>query len=408
MDITACFSFTTFRKTRNIILRTGNIILILLVIVEYGRTSWQENFFWRHEDNIFYEQNLPASIYDAEAFYTHRSEPIRSLYLEPPNSSVFRNCKQAAKGPDAAFWNELGVAPLPQVPNPIGKDWIFINGPAFLRNERTLFIHGEGNGIEEQRYIVLPAGKPWPVLGLRSGSYPSEVSLEFGNAGTTVKMEAQQQKIVTLEPVKWRESGTGSSDGRKVRIIPLQIAVPHGDVWVTVLATKKERSLYTLFGGGQGESLSVPEKIPASIEDEYYDALSRLRFLDHSLSWRVNAGKRIPMWEVAIPAGRYTLTTEVDGLADQSLITIELEDAAGGKYSQKSQTFQIRKGIQRIEYTFTKPFVPYQCRFVITGKSGKCHIQKFTLFPDSRGIAADFDRWRTKGIKPGWMSRFTE
>lgn len=112
------------------------------------------------------------------------------------------------------------------------------------------------------------------------------------------------------------------------------------------------------------------------------------------------------MWEVALPAGSYKLISEVEGLVDESTMTIEIEDAKGELYRQQKQSFQVRKGIQRIEYTFTKPFAPYQLKFIVSGINGTSHIHKFKLFPDHRKLSDDFNLWRTSGVQPKWISRF--
>ncbi|MBU0944952.1 MAG: glycosyltransferase family 39 protein [Proteobacteria bacterium] len=404
--VVTCTLFSILRTSHSRVVRSCSILMVTLLIVEFAQVSWKENFFWRLEDNAFLAQNLPSTIYDREAFYTHRSAPIRSLYLEPFGNSVFRNHNHEAKGPDASFWNTIEVAPLPQVANPLGKNWIFLNGPTFPRNERMLQIQGQGHGQTIKRYLVLPAGQPIPTLGIRSGSYATSVTLDFGGTTAFVKLEAHQQKVLTLKPKKWKVSGGRTTDEEKVSIIPLEISVPHNDIWVTLLISEKEKSLFTLFGGGQDAPPSIPEKIPAELEKEYFSALSRVRYLESSPSWRVATGKRIPMWEVALPAGSYKLISEVEGLVDESTITIELEDAKGELYRQQQQSFQIKKGIQRIEYSFSKPFVPYQGRLVISGLSGTCHIHTFKLFPDYRKLSADFTLWRTNGGQPRWISRF--
>ena len=404
--LVTCFLFSTLRASKNILLRGFSIILILLAVVEFGRVSLQDNFFWRLEDNLFIEQNLPASIYDREAFYTQRSDKIRSLFLEPPGDSVFRNARYTAKGPDAELWNAIKVAPLPQVANPIGKDWIFINGPTFPRNERMLVISGENYGKTIKRYLVLPTDTKIHAFGIRSGSYPTSVSISYGNTKTVVDMDAHQQKTVVLKPQEWRVSGGRKPDEKKVFIIPLTITVPHNDIWLTLLTSEREVELFNIFGGGQDGPLALPRAIPAALEKKYFSALSRIRYLEHVPSWQVAAGKSIPMWGVALAAGRYRLIAEVDGLTDKSEISIEFEDARGELYRGRKQTFKIQKGIQRIEYTLSKPFVPYQGRFVISGITGTCRMLTFKLFPDYRTIAADFNTWRTSGIKPAWMSRY--
>jgi len=112
------------------------------------------------------------------------------------------------------------------------------------------------------------------------------------------------------------------------------------------------------------------------------------------------------MWEVALPAGNFKLIFEVEGLVDESTITIELEDAGGESPSLQKQSFQVKKGIQRIEYNFTKPFAPYQSRFVVSGLKGSCQMLTFKLFPNYQKLSDDFDIWRTSGIQPEWIARF--
>lgn len=391
--------------SRSIVLRGSSLLLVILIIFEFGSISWEENFFWRLEDNLFYEKNLPASIYSPESLKSRQSGSIRSLYLEPSGTSVFKNLKHHAKGPDSHFWNTIQVAPLPQIPNAIGKSWIFLNGPSFPRNERMLFIHGQAHGTTLKKYLVLPTGKNVPELGIRSGSYATEVYINLGGATATIKLEAHQQKIVLLKPKKWKISD-GETSNPGVLIIPLELSVPHDDIWVTLLTTQKEKEIFTLFGGGQEASPSVPEKIPEELEEQYFTALSHIRYMEASPSWKVQAGEIIPMWEFVLPAGSYKITGEIEGLVDESLITIEFEDAKGGLYRQQKQTFPIKKGLQRMEYNFTKPFVPYQGRLLISGIKGDCIVHKFNLVPDYHKISVDFDAWRGRGVKPEWVSRF--
>ncbi len=396
--------FSQLYASRNILTRCAGFLLLAAILIESGSTSIQDNFFWRLEDNAYQSQALPASIYDREAFYTHRSDPIRSLYLEPAGNSIFRNYHDKAKGPDALFWKTIEVAPLPQVANPIGENWIFLNGPSFPRNERMLVIHAENQGKTLKRYLVLPAGKKIEGLGFRSGSYATEATVTLGGVKTHTTLKAHQQKTLTIEPETWKTSRDEERD-REVQLIPLTVSVPHNDLWVTIFTSRKEKDLFTLFGGSDNGTVHIPERIPREMDAQYFDALSRIRYLELDLSWRVVPGKHIPMWEVSIPAGRYKLICEVEGLAAHSEIAIHFEDARGdGRHQSKQQSFLIAEGLQRIEYSFTKSFTPYQLRFIISGKQGKSQILKFRLVPDYRKLTEDFEIWRTSDTQPEWLT----
>jgi hypothetical protein len=403
--IVSCVLIARAWTSSSSILKCGSLIVAALLVIEFANVSIRENFFWRLEDNGYHAEKFPATLYDREAFYTHRSDPIRSLFLEAPGSSVFRNHRDTAKGPDAFFWKNIDVAPLPQVANPFGKNWIFINGPTFPRNERMVVVHGEGHGKTLQRYLVLPAGENIAALGLQSGSHPVETSISIGKYDVFTQLEAHQQKIVPVQPQSWRTSGFGDTE---VYIIPLKVSVPYSSVWVTILKNDREKQLFNLYGGGQNGEVKAPEPIPEKLQNDFFDALSRIRFLDHAPSWRVNQGDRIPMWEVAIPAGRYRLICDIDGIDNFSEIAIELEDAKGGMSGGAQQSFQINKGLQRIEYAFTKSFAPFQAKVIIHGLEGKSQMLSFKLIPDYHFLSEEFATWRKTGFVPAWISRFQD
>ncbi len=398
------FLFSQLYSSKNTLTRALALLVVGSILIESGYASIQDNFFWRLEDNAYQSQALPASIYDREAFYTHGSDPIRSLFLEAPGNSIFRNYHTQAKGPDALFWKEIEVAPLPQVANPIGENWVFMNGPSFPRNERMFVIHAENHGKTLERYLVLPAGTKIEGIGLRSGSYATEASITLGGTRVHSKLATQQQKVIAIEAKKWKTS-RDEINAQEVQLIPLKVSVPHNDLWVTLFTSTKEKELFTLFGGSKNGTVKVPDRIPPELDEHYFDALSRIRYLEHSLSWRVVPGKQIPMWEVAIPAGRYKFICEAEGLAEHSEIAIHFEDAKGGGLQQSKQQFlQIEKGLQRVEFSFTKPFSPYQIRFIISGKRGKSQILKFKLMPDYKKLAEDFEMWRSTGLQPQWIT----
>ena len=402
--LTTSLLFSNLYSSKNGLARGLAFLVAFSILIESGYTSIQDNFFWRLEDNVYQSQALPTSIYDREAFYTHRSDPIRSLFLEGPGNSIFRNYHTLAKGPDALFWKTIEVAPLPQVANPIGENWVFMNGPSFPRNERMLVIHAGNHGNTLERYLVLPAGTKIEGIGLRSGSFATEATITLGGTQKHCKLTAHQQKVLTIEAKTWKTSRDKIS-GKEAHLIPLKVSVSHNDLWVTLFTSRKEKELFTLFGGSENATVKVPARIPPELDDHYFDALSRIRYLEHSLSWRVVPGKQIPMWEVSIPAGRYKLICEAEGLVEHSDIAIHFEDAKGGGLHQsKQQSFRIEKGLQRVEYSFTKPFAPYQIRFIISGKSGKSQILKFKLIPDYKKLAEDFEVWRAKGLQPHWIT----
>ncbi|MBL4903815.1 MAG: hypothetical protein JKY62_14355 [Desulfocapsa sp.] len=191
-------------------------------------------------------------------------------------------------------------------------------------------------------------------------------------------------------------------------IIPLEITVPHDDVWVTVLTTEKERENYILFGGAQETSLTIPSHMSMELKEHYMNALEHIRYMSAAPSREIKKGERIAMWELPIPAGHYKVTCEVEGVSDNSSIALELVDAKGGDLQEKKHSFSLRKGIQQIEYVFTKPFSPYQNHLIFNGVEGKSRIVSFKLVPDYHKIFDDFDTWRTHGVRPKWITRFAE
>jgi len=400
--IVSCVFIAQLMSSANTLLKSCGVFIALLLLLEFGQQSWKENFFWRLEDNGYHAENLPASIYDKEAFYSHRSDPIRSLLLEDSGTSVFRNHRVEAKGPDAFFWKTIELAPLPQVANPVGKDWIFLNGPTFPRNERTLVIHTGGIAKTIKRYLVLPADKTITGMGIQSGSHGAAASITLGGERLSIGLDAHQQKILAVTPREWRVSGSAENT---VHVIPLTVSVPNSSLWVTIFTSEREKELFNLFGGGQNGRIDPPQPVPETLKDDYFGALSRISYLEYPLSWRVKPGESIPMWEVALQAGRYTLTCDIDGLQEESEIAIEFRDAKGGS-SNSTQAFTLRKGIQRIEYSFSKTSAPYQIQFIIHNRKGIFHMMHFKLTPDYRRLSEDFELWRQKDLQPEWAARF--
>ena len=411
------------------------IILVLagFAIFQYGKVSSTDNFFWKLEDNLFYQRNLAPSIFTAEALNakkdkkakkakkdrkkrkdrksrkdTKGQDSIRSLVIEPRGSAIFRNLMESAKGVDASFWNTIQVAPLPQVINPIGKDWIFVNGPTFPKNEKMFKVHGGKYGRTITRQLVVPADAAPPVIGIQSGSSTTAVSVAFGGAEQLEYMEAHQQKIISLKPEKWRKSIGGKDKNIEVRIISLEVSASQGDAWLTVLQTPLEENLFALFGGGQIAEPRVPEAFSTQLAEEYSSALSHLRYMENSEQVTVGAGQRTAFWSVTLPAGCYNMTLRVEGLADKSQIALELGDGGSPSYSQSRQVFSISKGVQEITYNFAKTFAPYQGRIVVDGIEGAVRISSASLFPDADQIQGDFETWRTTGTRPHWLSRFPQ
>jgi hypothetical protein len=386
-------------------LRATGLLLLVFTLVSFGRISLQGNFFWRRDDTASYVHALPGSIYTREAVQTRPGGVIRSLFLEEDTYSVFRNFYTRATGPDAELWKTIHVAPLPQVVNPTPFNWIFLNGPTFPVNERILFLRGEGCGKRVTRDLVLPAGQELPVFGVRSGSYPTSVTLDFGGAGATVHLEAHQQKTITLTPRTWRTS-RGIVLEEEVRIIPLTVSVPHNDASVTILLTPSELNLFNLFGGSGQGTVTAPSPFPPGVEKSLVTALSSVRYLEAEFNQNIQAGVRFPFWEVLLPAGRYTADIEVRGIGDSARVKIFLEDANGKSPGSAPQIFSPERGKQVLKYHFTKPFAPYQGRLVLQVLSGEVNLLSGHIVPDHEKLFRDFDRWRRTGTRPDWVARY--
>lgn len=398
--ITTSYSIHILLSSRNILRQAVGIILLILLILEFGLESIKDNFFWRMEDNNYYSSHFPASVYDREAFYTHRSDTIRSLFLQKSGTSVFKNHDLTAKGPDGYFWNLLDVAPLPQVANPIGRDWIFLNGPSFPRNDRKFVIQAENRGSTVTRYIVANSTQQRFSIALESGSYGTEAHIDFGGSSKSVTLSSHEQKIIEISPRKVRVSG---NESETVHIFPVTIYVPHDTLWVTVIKNSAEENIVRIFGGNQAGKAIPPEPLTPFLQENYYDALSRIVFLDLKPNWRVSKGKRLPMWEIAIPAGHYILYCDIEGVSEEAKITLEFEDAKGKLYKSERREYIIGKGIQRIEYPYTKLFTPFQAKLIVTGIEGECQMLRLKILPNFKKIQSDLQQWRTTQSKPTWM-----
>lgn len=386
-------------------LQVAGLLLLAYTLVEFGLISQKDNFFWRRDDTASYVYALPKSIYTRESIQTQRGGVIRSIFLEQDTNSVFRNLYTWATGPDAELWNIIRIAPLPQVPNPAQFNWVFLNGPTFPINERIFFLRGATYGTRMKKDLVLPAGQELPTFGVRCGSYPTSVTIQFGQNKVTVDLEAHQQKTISMQPGTWRTS-TGLVPKQEVRIIPLIVSIPHNDASLTLLLTPEERNLFNLFGGGQEGPPTPPEKFPDEIEERLGAALSSIRYLEADFNRAVQASTLLPFWEILLPAGHYTGSFELRGLTDDTSINIFLEDANGKGPGRALQNFHLTRGKQVISYHFTKPFVPYQGRLVLQVLKGKCILLSGKIIPNRERLSRDFEHWRLTHTRPDWVSRY--
>jgi len=129
----------------------------------------------------------------------------------------------------------------------------------------------------------------------------------------------------------------------RVRIIPLEISIPHDDLWVTILMNKKEQDLFTLFGGGQEASPITPQRIPLHLKKQLLTALTHTQYLKKSLMKNIYPGIRIPIWEVALPAGHY------------KALRLNLRTPEGVSMANKSYRFRSKKVYNRLSILLPNP-----------------------------------------------------
>lgn len=380
-------------------------LLFMATVLEFGRSSEQDLFFWSRGDNLHWKESWSATISREGVSPEGSVGTVKSCYLEPCGLAIFRNRASTVVIHNADFWNRIHMAPVPGVPGPVDQDWIFPNGPVFPRDDRLFKVERDDTATRQVVFYAVPGEV---TLGFRSGSWPTAVTLEFGGESRMLVMAPNSQQTLRLTPRRWRHSGGNAQFPQGSFIVPLTVRSQTGPAWVTVMTDERETHLFQLFGGQISErAMLQPEDVPSL---ELIDEMQRVHYLEGGEQRFLAAGDpedmvcRLPEEGVALPCGPYILRCEIRGLTDEAEVTVKLDDFSRcGDLAAFEETFRLQAGVQVVTSRFAKAFAPYHGQIEMACKKGNVRLEGWSLTPDTARIRDDFQRWADGGTAPAWL-----
>lgn len=381
-------------------------LLFLLAVMEMGRGALREDFFWRRTDTLYWCTQVPWQILkDSPHPDNEPAGDVKCLYLEPGGLAIFRNAKHSMPFPHADLWNQYHIAPVPDIPLNADPDWIFANGPVFPRNDRMIRVQG---GSETDRHVVFHAPPGRVGIGVRSGSWPSFVTIDLGGDQKTLTLAPNSQSVLFFTPRQWRRSPGIPSFPSGSYLVPLRIASRCGTITASLLTQPDESHCFSLFGGEITNriQLATRDLAPAELVDE----VRHMRFLEGNENAAVDPslenGFRFPKAGFTLPAGSYLLRCEIRCPTPSAKITVKLDDRnRSSELTVLQESHTLTEGLNVVTTRFSKAFAPYEVQIQLNCSEGRCRLESWSLVPDTGLIRADLESWMQGGAQPEWAKR---
>jgi hypothetical protein len=380
-------------------------ILFMTAFAESAYIARREAFFWGRGDNLHWAQHLERETFREPLSPIGAPGTIKTIYLEPCGLAVFRNRAATVTVPNADFWNQTHIVPIPNVPLSMDQDWLFPNGPVFPRNDRSFTIRQDSKAT---RYIVLYSAPKPLKFGLRSGSWPVQINLSYGGEKHRVTLSAHSQTVITLTPSQWRRSPGNPEIPDGCFLIPLEIQSMGGNAWATILMDERETRVFNFYGGMiQDRARLNPSDIPTSQQSE---ALKSMRYLDGEASAKLlpddAQGYRFPKDGIALACGPYLLECVIQCQTPAAEVALKLDDFHKcQELTPFETTHHLEFGYQVVTSHFTKAFAPYEAQLEIKALSGQCQLLNWRLIPDVTQIQKDLKNWIEGANRPIWLSQ---
>ena len=379
--------------------RLAALLLAGLSVAELGLKAEREHFFWVREDTLPYLEQMEHSLFRAASPADSQPASIKRAFLEPLGPSVFRNRTREVFSCHGPFWNALHAAPMPSVPWSLNDDWIFDNGPVFPRNDRLFSV--EANRHAERHLVFYePPGRI--TCGLRSGDSPVRVRLELGGAAQEALLPPHTQRLLDLQPRRWRYRQECGKHTWNTWLVPLHVKADNGPVWVNVMRDPRDVELFRLFGG---ESNRLPTW-PADISDgAIVRALADTRYIESGAPVDLVADASAQLLgDMALPAGLYTIECDLWSEGAGTLTLDIGDDMSTRPLFRVRRDLPFTPGVQTLRLSFAKSFAPHAVALQASCSNSAARVTGWRLQPDAAGTMDAWRCWRDTGRRPDWLS----
>lgn len=220
-----------------------------------GNSAIREDYFFWHQDvsrmtQAWIEENIPRNFYIATDPYTcnssgfaaaedargyvlvgnpetrpHDLPLFKRFFLEPISMAIFRNLPiNVYLGDNALIKNDFRMPVYQRQPSLTGNQFIFDNGPEFLRSEKLMPV-----GPEKTLVKWLVSDRPLEMnrIILQNSAVPNYITLTLGGARREISLAPEETICIELPKPRPRFPTTA----RGPWFYRLQVAAAYGNVW---------------------------------------------------------------------------------------------------------------------------------------------------------------------------------
>lgn len=394
----ALLASTLGRRVRAPRLQLLGAIPFVAVLVLMARDASRDHFFWIRDDNKWVADTFSPTVLETP-FRSEDKRGIKLLELEPESPSVFRNRHlwSIGRAPGLSYMKDMRALPLPETPYPLRMDYLFCNGPLFLRSDRMF--HAACNAVTERVLVFTNPPPASLTIGVRSFANPVAFTVRAGTRTELPVLAPHSQVITTIPASGWQRSAYRYTSDH-LWLLPLKILAGAGDGVVTVLETDADQERFRVFGGQQ---LAYPGKMLRDHRPEsVLEAVSGQRFG----FWQNAGSSQRHRFPLVLAAGRYRVRLQVTA-PSACEVALDVIAENGDRYiGDSAGRIALQPGRNTIEVPFVKPFAPLKVTI-----QGVCEepvlLDLLEVKPDAEALFADFAAWST-GTVPAWAAAGTE
>jgi len=230
--------------------------LIALACWFLANSAFHEDYFFWHQDvrrmaQAWIEENIPRSFYvitdpytcDATGFASaenargcvlvgnpetrpHDLPLFKKFFLEPISMAVFRNMPISMYlGENRLIQNDFRMPVFQRQPSLTGNQFIFDNGPEFLRSEKLMRVEPEKATV---KWLVSDRPLGMTRIILQNSAIPNYITLSLGGVRREISLAPEEARCIEL-PKPCSRFPTSANGPWFYR---LQVSAAYGNAWV--------------------------------------------------------------------------------------------------------------------------------------------------------------------------------
>ncbi len=390
----ALLASTLGRRARAQRIRLLGAIPFVAVLVLMARDARRDHFFWTRDDNKWVADTFAATVLETP-FRGEDKRGIKLLELEPESPSVFRNRHlwSVGRAPGLSYMKDMRALPLPETPYPLKMDYLFCNGPLFLRSDRMF--RAACNAVAGRVLVFTNPPPASLTIGVRSFGNPVAVTIRTADKTELPVLAPHSQVITTIPASGWRRSAYRYSPD-PLWLLPLTVLAGAGDCVVTVLETDADQERFRVFGGQQQAYPATmmrdhrPESVLEAVSGQRYGF------------WQDAGSSQRHRFPLVLAAGRYRVRLQVTAPSACELVFDAVAENGDRYIGDSAGRIALQPGRNMIEVPFVKPFAPLNVT-IQAGCEVPVLLDLLEVKPDAEALFADFAAW-SAGTAPAWAA----